>query len=365
MNKKTKGNKKDSVEDVKNSADISIKVTKKLSSKDSASKEKLEFDDSVQEVLKKISKRFGDGSAFILGQHNANAIPVISSGSLSLDIALGVGGYPKGRMIEIFGAEGCGKTTLALKAVAECQAQGGKIVFMDAEHALDVSYAQKLGCDIEKFILCQPNDGEQALEMVEMFIKSASIDMIVIDSVAALTPRAELEASISASHIGLQARMMSQAMRKLTSVINQRQTTVIFINQLRMKIGPFVGGSTTTGGTALKFFSSIRIEVKKGIALKVSDKVMGHIIKIKIVKNKVAPPFKEAEYHLFYYDLNNKSMEIAHMSVELGIFEQRGPWFSYKDLKIQGKMGIVALLKEDPALREELINKIKVAAGLV
>lgn len=365
MKDKIKSNTKASAEDVTSPAEISIKVTKTLSSKKPASKTELQSDDGIQEVLKQISKRFGEGSAFILGQDNTHAIPVIPSGSISLDIALGVNGYPKGRMIEIFGAEGCGKTTLALKAVAECQAQGGNVVFMDAEHALDVSYAQKLGCDIEKFILCQPNDGEQALEIVEMFIKSESIDMIVIDSVAALTPRAELDASISASHIGLQARMMSQAMRKLTSLINQRQTTVIFINQLRMKIGPFVGGSTTTGGTALKFFSSIRIEVKKGISLKVSSKVMGHVIKIKIVKNKVAPPFKEAEYHLFYYDLNNTSMEIAHMSVELGIFQQSGAWFSYKDLKVQGKMGIVALLKEDPALRKELTTRIKEVAGLM
>lgn len=317
---------------------------------------------SLQNTLTGLEKKFGVGTVFVMGEKSAKKVEVISSGSISLDIALGVYGYPKGRIVEIFGAEGSGKTTMALKAIAECQKTGGKVVFIDAEHALDIHYARSLGCDVESFILCQPNDGEQALEIVETFLRSECIDLVVIDSVAALTPRAEIEAPMSANHMGLQARMMSQALRKLTAVINNRQATVIFINQLRMKIstGFALGNPTTTpGGNALKFFASTRIEVRKGETLKIGDKITGHAIKMKIIKNKVAPPFRSAEFHLFYYDLQNKATELVHMSTNLNILEQRGSWYFYKDYKFQGKVGMVAQVQEDPALQEELLQQIR------
>jgi recombination protein RecA len=317
---------------------------------------------AIQNTLRKIEKQFGTGAAFIMGNKCNDQVAVTPSGSISLDIALGVYGYPKGRIVEIYGSEGSGKTTMALKAIAECQKEGGRVVFIDAEHALDIHYARKLGCDVENFILCQPNDGEQALEIVETFLRSECIDLIVIDSVAALTPRAEIDAPMSANHVGLQARMMSQALRKLTAVINTRKATVIFINQLRMKISTgFTLGNpaTTPGGNALKFFSSTRIEVRKGETLKIGDKIVGHVIKMKIIKNKVAPPFRNAEYHLFYYDLKNKATEIVHMATELEIVEKRGAWLFYGDYKFHGKVEMLNQIGENPALQADLLKKIR------
>jgi len=342
--------------------DITLRATKIKPSKVAPLSEKELQDLSLQNTLSGLDKKFGVGTVFVMGSKSNKRVDVIPSGSISLDIALGVYGYPKGRIVEIFGSEGSGKTTMALKAIAECQKAGGKVVFIDAEHALDIHYARNLGCDVENFILCQPNDGEQALEIVETFLRSECIDLVVIDSVAALTPRAEIESPMSANHVGLQARMMSQALRKLTAVINNRKATVIFINQLRMKIstGFALGNPTTTpGGNALKFFSSTRIEVRKGETLKIGDKITGHAIKMKIIKNKVAPPFRNAEFHLFYYDLKNKATEIVHMSTNLNIVEQRGSWFFYKDYKFQGKVGMVAQVNDNPELQADLLQQIR------
>lgn len=316
---------------------------------------------ALEAILDKIKKNYGEGTAFKLGQDSLNNIEVTPTGSLALDMALGVGGYPKGRIIEIYGPESSGKTTLALKAIAECQKLGGKIVFIDAEHAIDINYAHSLGCNVSDFILCQPDSGEQALEITEMFLRSGTVDMIVIDSVAALTPKAEIEAPMSANHMGLQARMMSQALRKITSLLSKNGTTILFINQLRMKIGVLFGNpETTSGGNALKFFATMRLDVRKAEVIKdKDDKIIGHTIRIKVVKNKVAPPLRMANYDLYYYDLANPIHEVAHMACELSVISRAGSWFIFQEHKFCGKDNLVLGLKENKELFHEILKITK------
>lgn len=320
-------------------------------------KEKLK---AVQLAMGKIEKDYGKGSIMMLGSQAVENIPVIKSGSIALDIALGVGGYPRGRVIEIFGPESSGKTTLAIHAIAEAQKAGGIAAIIDAEHAFDRFYAEKLGVDVENLIISQPDNGEQALEIADNLIRSGAIDIIVIDSVAALTPKAEIEGEMGESKMGLQARLMSQALRKLTASINKTQTCCMFINQLRDKIGILFGNpETTTGGNALKFYSSIRIDIRKSGQLKDSDDITGNRTKVKVVKNKVAPPFKKAEFDILYGEGISKIGEIVDLGVELEIIKKSGSWFSYEDTKLgQGRDAVKTILTDNPELREEIETKI-------
>ncbi|MDR2010177.1 MAG: recombinase RecA [Bacteroidales bacterium] len=320
-------------------------------------KEKLK---AVQLAMGKIEKDYGKGSIMMLGSQPVENIPVIKSGSIALDIALGVGGYPRGRVIEIFGPESSGKTTLAIHAIAEAQKAGGIAAIIDAEHAFDRFYAEKLGVDVENLIISQPDNGEQALEIADNLIRSGAIDLIVIDSVAALTPKAEIEGEMGDSKMGLQARLMSQALRKLTASINKTQTCCMFINQLRDKIGIIFGNpETTTGGNALKFYSSIRLDIRKTGQIKDSDDVTGNRTKVKVVKNKVAPPFKKAEFDILYGEGISKIGEIIDLGVELEIIKKSGSWFSYNDTKLgQGRDAVKTILSDNPELMEEIENKI-------
>ncbi|MCF0207347.1 MAG: recombinase RecA [Bacteroidales bacterium] len=321
-------------------------------------KEKLK---AVQLAMGKIEKDYGKGSIMMLGSQAIENVPVIKSGSIALDSALGVGGYPRGRVIEIFGPESSGKTTLAIHAIAEAQKNGGIAAIIDAEHAFDRFYAEKLGVDIDNLIISQPDCGEQALEIADNLIRSGAIDIIVIDSVAALTPKAEIEGEMGDSKMGLQARLMSQALRKLTATINKTQTCCIFINQLREKIGVMFGNpETTTGGNALKFYASIRIDIRRIGQLKDGDAVIGNRTKVKVVKNKVAPPFKQAEFDILYGEGISKVGEIIDMAVELEIVKKSGSWFSYGDSKLgQGRDTVKQLLEDNLELCEELENKIR------
>ena len=317
-------------------------------------------------AIKQIDKNFGKGSLIRLGDKKFEPIEAISTGSIGLDIALGIGGIPKGRIIEIFGPESSGKTTLALQIIAESQKNGGICCFVDAEHALDVKYAQNLGVDIDNLFVSQPDYGEQALDIVESIAKSGAIDLIVVDSVAALTPKSEIDGDMGAQHVGLQARLMSQALRKITGVIHKMETTVIFINQIRMKIGAMGYGTpeTTTGGNALKFYSSVRIDVRRIATLKQSEESIGNRVKAKIVKNKVAPPFKQAEFDVMFGEGISKEGELVDYGVKLNIIEKNGAWFSYNDTKIgQGRENVKAILKENKELAKEIEHKIKVAMG--
>ena len=328
---------------------------------------KKEKDKALEQVLADIEKQFGKGAIMKLGEKGVNNIDVVSSGSIMLDNALGVGGYPKGRIIEIYGPESSGKTTIALHAIAEVQKTGGRAAFIDAEHALDPVYAKKLGVDTDNLLLSQPDTGEQALEIVEALVRSGAMSIIVIDSVAALVPQAEIEGEMGDSHVGLQARLMSQALRKLGGVINKTNTICIFINQLREKVGVMFGNpETTPGGRALKFYSSVRLDVRRGEQIKVNGEVLGNKTVIKVVKNKVAPPFKTAEVEIMYGEGVSKIGEIIDMGVNLGIIDKSGAWFSYKGDKIgQGKENVKLLLKNTPELykeieklvREKLFNK--------
>ena len=328
---------------------------------------KKEKDKALEQVLADIEKQFGKGAIMKLGEKGVNNIDVVSSGSIMLDNALGVGGYPKGRIIEVFGPESSGKTTIALHAIAEVQKTGGRAAFIDAEHALDPVYAKKLGVDTDNLLLSQPDTGEQALEIVEALVRSGAMSIIVIDSVAALVPQAEIEGEMGDSHVGLQARLMSQALRKLGGVINKTNTICIFINQLREKVGVMFGNpETTPGGRALKFYSSVRLDVRRGEQIKVNGEVLGNKTVIKVVKNKVAPPFKTAEVEIMYGEGVSKIGEIIDMGVNLGIIDKSGAWFSYKGDKIgQGKENVKLLLKNTPELykeieklvREKLFNK--------
>ncbi len=315
----------------------------------------------LDEALKQIEKQYGKGSIMRLGDRANVDIDAISSGSISIDLALGIGGYPKGRIVEIYGPESSGKTTLALHAIAEIQKRGGKAAFIDAENAIDPRYAKALGVNIDDLVLSQPDSGEQALEITELLIKSGAIDLIVIDSVAALVPQAELDGEMSDSNIGLQARLMSKAMRKLSGVMNRSDCTVIFINQLREKIGVMFGNpETTSGGRALKFYASIRIDIRKGEAIKNGTDIVGNKVTVKIVKNKVAPPFKVAQVEIMYGEGVSRLGELIDLSVEHEVVQKSGAWFAYKGEKIgQGKEAVRAFLKSNPVLEAEISEEVK------
>ena len=319
---------------------------------------------ALQLTLDKLEKTYGKGTVMKLGDEAVVDIDVIPSGSVTLDLALGVKGFPKGRIVEIYGPESSGKTTIAIHAIAECQKQGGIAAFIDAEHAFDRFYAEKLGVDIDNLLISQPDNGEQALEIADNLIRSGAIDLIVVDSVAALTPKAEIEGEMGDSQMGLQARLMSKALRKLTGSINKANTCCIFINQLREKIGVMFGNpETTTGGNALKFYSSIRIDIRRSSQIKDGDEVIGNRTKIKIVKNKVAPPFRRAEFDIMYGQGISKVGEILDIGVELNIIKKSGSWFSYGDTKLgQGRDAVKALLKDNPELLDEL--ELKIVEGL-
>ncbi|MEI8005570.1 MAG: recombinase RecA [Bacteroidota bacterium] len=316
---------------------------------------------ALQLTLDKLEKAYGKGTIMRLGENAIEAVEVISTGSISLDIALGVGGLPKGRVIEIYGPESSGKTTLALHAIAEAQKMGGIAAFIDAEHAFDRFYAQKLGVDVENLLVSQPDNGEQALEITENLIRSGAIDIIVIDSVAALTPKSEIEGEMGDSKMGLQARLMSQALRKLTSTISKTQTCCIFINQLREKIGVMFGNpETTTGGNALKFYASVRLDIRKITQLKDGEEAIGNRVRVKVVKNKVAPPFRKAEFDIIFGEGISKCYEILDLAVENNLIKKSGSWFSYGDTKLgQGRDAVKKLIQDNPELMEELERKIK------
>ena len=311
---------------------------------------------SLDTALKQIESQFGKGTIMKLGTRETVEVPSIPTGSFGLDNALGIGGLPKGRVVEIYGPESSGKTTLTLQIIAECQKAGGSAAFIDAEHALDPEYAKALGVDIDELLLSQPDTGEQALEVTEMLVKSGSLDVIVVDSVAALVPRAELEGDMGDSHVGLQARLMSQALRKITGSIQKSNTLVIFINQIRMKIGVMFGSpETTTGGNALKFYSSVRLDIRRIGAIKDGDEVVGNETRVKVVKNKMAPPFKVVEFQILYGKGINKNAEIIEFAVKKGIIEKAGAWYSYKGDKIgQGIAKTSEFLKENPKVLEEI-----------
>ena len=316
---------------------------------------------ALEDTLKQIEKMFGKGSVMKLGERPATDVDVIPSGSILLDEALGVGGYPKGRIIEIFGPESSGKTTLALHAIAECQKQGGRAAFIDAEHAIDPVYAKNLGVNIDELILSQPDSGEQALEIAEMLANSGAISLIIVDSVAALVPQAELDGEMGDNSVGMQARLMSKAMRKIAGILNKKECAVIFINQLREKVGVLYGNpETTSGGRALKFYSSIRIDIRRTEALKNGSDIYGNTCRVKIVKNKVSPPFKQCEIDIIYGQGISKEGEILDRAVELGIIKKSGAWFEYKGSKIaQGRDAAKGYIKSNPDVVDELLKQIK------
>jgi recombination protein RecA len=320
---------------------------------------------ALQLTMEKLDKTYGKGAVMKLGDSPVEKVEVIPTGSITLDIALGVNGYPKGRVIEIYGPESSGKTTLAIHAIAEVQKQGGIAAFIDAEHAFDQFYAKKLGVDIDNLLISQPDNGEQALEIADNLIRSGAIDLIIVDSVAALTPKAEIEGEMGDSQMGLQARLMSKALRKLTASINKAGCCCIFINQLRDKIGVMFGNpETTTGGNALKFYSSIRIDIRKAAQIKEGEEVMGNRVKVKIVKNKVAPPFRKAEFDVMYGEGISKVGEVIDLGVELNVLKKSGSWFSYGETRLgQGRDAVKSLLQDNPELMEELETKIKEALG--
>ncbi|MFT5452746.1 MAG: recombination protein RecA [Enterobacterales bacterium] len=318
---------------------------------------------ALEAALGQIDRQFGKGSVMRMGDTDAlsRGIDVISTGSLGLDIALGIGGLPKGRVVEIYGPESSGKTTMALQAISSCMANGGTAAFVDAEHALDPSYAEKLGINIDELLVSQPDTGEQALEITDMLVRSGAVDIIVIDSVAALTPKAEIEGDMGDSHMGLQARLMSQALRKITGNIKRSNCLVIFINQLRMKIGVMFGNpETTTGGNALKFYASVRLDIRRIGAVKQGDEIVGNETRVKIVKNKVAPPFKQAEFQILYGEGTSLEGEIIDIGVKLGFVEKAGSWYSYNGDRIgQGKMNVIKHFKENPEIPNEIEKRIR------
>lgn len=315
---------------------------------------------ALQAAMSKIEKDFGKGSIMRMGDEHVENVEVIPTGSIALDAALGVGGYPRGRIVEIYGPESSGKTTLAIHAIAECQKQGGVAAFIDAEHAFDRFYAAKLGVDVDNLYISQPDSGEQALEIADQLIRSAAIDIIVIDSVAALTPKKEIEGDMGDSAVGLQARLMSQALRKLTATISKTNTTCIFINQLREKIGVMFGNpETTTGGNALKFYSSIRLDIRKVTTLKDGDTPIGNQVRVKVVKNKVAPPFRKAEFEIMFGEGISRTGEIVDLGVENLVISKSGSWFSYGDSRLaQGRDGVKQYLRDNPAICSEIEAKV-------
>ena len=333
-------------------------MAKEMNDADASKLEKLKI---LQSTLDKIEKNYGKGSIMKLGDRPDETFEAISTGSISLDSALGIGGFPKGRIIEIYGPESSGKTTLAVHAIAECQKKGGIAAFIDAEHAFDPIYARKLGVDIDNLLVSQPDNGEQALEIADNLIRSGAIDIIVIDSVAALTPKAEIDGEMGDSKVGLHARLMSQALRKMTSTISKTGCCCIFINQLREKIGVMFGNpETTTGGNALKFYASVRLDIRRIQAIKDGDQNIGNRVKVKVVKNKVAPPFRTCEFDLMFGEGISKLGEIIDLGVETGIIKKSGSWFSYGESKLaQGREGVKTLLRDNPELCEELESQIR------
>ena len=321
---------------------------------------------AVEQAILQIEKQFGRGSIMKMSDQRVLDIPVIPTGSLSLDIALGTGGVPRGRIVEIFGPESSGKTTLALHIAAEAQKMGGVVAFIDAEHALDVNYAKNLGVNVDNLLVSQPDTGEQALEIAEILVRSGAVDALIIDSVAALVPKAEIEGEMGDQHVGLQARLMSQALRKLTAAISKSMTCVIFINQIRMKIGVMFGNpETTTGGNALKFYASQRLDIRKLAPVKEGDRVIGNRTKVKVVKNKIAPPFKEAEFDIIYGKGISKEGDILDLGVAFGIIDKSGSWYSYKEHKMgQGRQTAIQFLREHEELAQEIEEKIREKSGI-
>lgn len=318
-------------------------------------------DKALKVALTQIEKQFGKGSVMRLGDNKVEDIEAISTGSIGLDAALGIGGLPKGRIVEIYGPESSGKTTLTLQVIAACQKGGGSAAFVDAEHALDPIYARKVGVDIDNLIVSQPDTGEQALEITETLVRSGAVDVVIVDSVAALTPKAEIEGDMGDQHVGLQARLMSHALRKLTSIVKKTNTLVIFINQIRMKIGVMFGNpETTTGGNALKFYSSVRLDIRRIGAVKKADEILGNETRVKVVKNKVAPPFRQAEFEILYGEGISLLGEIVDFGVKFKYIDKSGAWYSYKGNKIgQGKDNVKLFLKENPKIQQELETKIR------
>lgn len=321
---------------------------------------------AVDQAISQIEKQFGRGSIMKLGEDKKIDVPAISTGSLSLNLALGVGGVPRGRVVEIYGPESSGKTTLALHIAAEAQAKGGMVAFVDAEHALDVVYARKLGVDVDNLLVSQPDTGEQALDITEILVRSGAIDVLIVDSVAALVPRAEIEGEMGDHHVGLQARLMSQALRKLTGTISKSRTCLVFINQIRMKIGVMFGNpETTTGGNALKFYASLRLDIRRIGALKDGDQVVGNRTRVKVVKNKVAPPFKNAEFDIIYGEGISKEGDILDLGVSLDIVEKSGAWYSFGGDRIgQGRHNVKRFLKENIDIRDKIADQILRQTGL-
>ena len=328
--------------------------------------EHMDRDRAVEQAISQIEKQFGRGSIMKMGEEKVLDIPAISTGSLALDLALGIGGVPRGRVVEIYGPESSGKTTLALHIAAEAQAQGGMVAFIDAEHALDVNYARKLGVDVDNLLVSQPDTGEQALDIAEILVRSGAIDVLIIDSVAALVPRAELEGEMGDQHMGLQARLMSQALRKLTATISKSMTCVIFINQIRMKIGVMFGSpETTTGGNALKFYASQRLDIRRIAAIKDGEQVIGSRTRVKVVKNKIAPPFKEAEFDIIYGTGISKEGDILDLAVSSGLVEKSGAWYSYDGERMgQGRENARKLLAENTDVRDKIAVAVKEKIGL-
>jgi recombination protein RecA len=328
--------------------------------------EQMDKDRAVEQAITQIEKQFGRGSIMRMGQEKVLDVPAISTGSLALDFALGVGGVPRGRVVEIYGPEASGKTTLALHIAAEAQALGGMVAFIDAEHALDVNYARNLGVDVDSLLVSQPDTGEQALDIAEILVRSGALDVLIIDSVAALVPRAELEGEMGDQHLGLQARLMSQALRKLTATISKSMTCVIFINQIRMKIGVMFGSpETTTGGNALKFYASQRIDIRRIAAIKDGEQIIGSRTKVKVVKNKIAPPFKDAEFDIIYGTGISKEGDILDLAVSYGIIEKSGAWYSFDGERLgQGRENARKFLAENTDIRDKLADLVKEKLGL-
>ncbi len=326
----------------------------------------MDRDGAVEQAISQIERQFGRGSIMKMGDEKVIDVPAISTGSLALDLALGVGGVPRGRVLEIFGPESSGKTTLALHIAAEAQAKDGMVAFVDAEHALDVGYARNLGVDVDSLLVSQPDTGEQALDIAEILVRSGAIDVLVVDSVAALVPRAEIEGEMGDHHVGLQARLMSQAMRKLTAAISKSMTCVIFINQIRMKIGVMFGSpETTTGGNALKFYATQRLDIRRIGAIKEGDQVVGNRTRVKVVKNKIAPPFKDAEFDIIYGEGISREGDILDLGASLGIVEKSGAWYSFGDERIgQGRQNVKRFLAENTDIRDKIADLVREKIGL-